>query len=123
MRFTNRPRGALNRASRPSRGHYTVRQAELAWSSGCKSRRGTAAEATLNRSGKSDYMKKSVIAVVLSFGLFAGGSVLTAKPSDATTNSAECSKEADVKGLHSTQRKRFLSECLKAGRDATLHRP
>ena len=36
----------------------------------------------------------------------------TAKP--RTAESLECSKEADAKGLHGKERKKFLSECKKA---------
>jgi len=59
-------------------------------------------------------MKMSVMAVALSFGLFAVSPVLVAKPSHAAAKSAECSKEADMKGLHDTRRTRFFSECLKS---------
>ena len=36
-----------------------------------------------------------------------------AKP--RTAESLECSKEADAKGLHGKERKKFRSECKKAG--------
>jgi hypothetical protein len=34
-----------------------------------------------------------------------------------TTASLECSKEADAKGLHGKERKKFRSECKKAAAD------
>ena len=34
-----------------------------------------------------------------------------------TAASLECSKEADAKGLHGKERKKFRSECKKAGAD------
>ena len=37
----------------------------------------------------------------------------TAKPRSA--ESLECSKEADAKGLHGKERKKFRAECKKAG--------
>jgi hypothetical protein len=39
----------------------------------------------------------------------------TAKP--RTAESLECSKEADAKGLHGKERKKFRSECKKAAAD------
>jgi hypothetical protein len=39
----------------------------------------------------------------------------TAKPQ--TAESLECSKEADAKGLHGKERKKFRSECKKAAAD------
>jgi psiF repeat len=38
-----------------------------------------------------------------------------AKP--RTAASLECSKEADTKGLHGKERKKFMSECKKAAAD------
>ena len=38
-----------------------------------------------------------------------------AKP--RTAASLECSKEADAKGLHGKERKKFMSECKKAAAD------
>ena len=38
------------------------------------------------------------------------------KPRSA--ESLECSKEADAKGLHGKERKKFMSECKKAAKDA-----
>ncbi len=35
-----------------------------------------------------------------------------------TAASLECSKEADAKGLHGKERKKFMSECKKAAKDA-----
>ena len=35
-----------------------------------------------------------------------------------TVASLECSKEADTKGLHGKERKKFMSECKKAAKDA-----
>jgi len=35
-----------------------------------------------------------------------------------TAASLECSKEADTKGVHGKERKKFMSECKKAGKDA-----
>ena len=39
----------------------------------------------------------------------------TAKP--RTAESLECSKEADAKGLHGKERKKFRAECKKAAMD------
>ena len=39
-----------------------------------------------------------------------------AKP--RTAASLECSKEADTKGIHGKERKKFMSECKKAAKDA-----
>jgi hypothetical protein len=39
----------------------------------------------------------------------------TEKP--RTTASLECSKEADTKGIHGKERKKFMSECKKAAAD------
>jgi hypothetical protein len=39
----------------------------------------------------------------------------TSKP--RSTESLECSKEADAKGLHGKERKKFRSECKKAAAD------
>ena len=38
------------------------------------------------------------------------------KPRSAA--SLECSKEADTKGVHGKERKKFMSECKKAAKDA-----
>jgi hypothetical protein len=35
-----------------------------------------------------------------------------------TAESLECSKEADTKSLHGKDRKKFMSECKKAAKDA-----
>jgi hypothetical protein len=35
-----------------------------------------------------------------------------------TAASLECSKEADAKGVHGKERKKFMSECKKAAKDA-----
>jgi psiF repeat len=40
----------------------------------------------------------------------------TEKP--RTAASLECSKEADTKGVHGKERKKFMSECKKAAKDA-----
>ena len=39
------------------------------------------------------------------------------KPSRGPPASLECSKEADAKGLHGKERKKFRSECKKAAAD------
>ena len=39
------------------------------------------------------------------------------KPVVHTAASLECSKEADAKGLHGKERKKFLSDCKKAAAD------
>jgi hypothetical protein len=39
-----------------------------------------------------------------------------AKP--RTAASLECSKEADTKGVHGKERKKFMSDCKKAAKDA-----
>jgi hypothetical protein len=36
-----------------------------------------------------------------------------------TAASLECSKDADTKGVHGKERKKFMSECKKAAKDAT----
>jgi hypothetical protein len=41
----------------------------------------------------------------------------TKAPAARTTASLECSKEADAKGLHGKERKKFRSECLKTAAD------
>ena len=35
-----------------------------------------------------------------------------------TAESLECSKEADAKGVHGKERKKFMSDCKKAAKDA-----
>jgi invasion protein IalB len=35
-----------------------------------------------------------------------------------TAASIECSKEADTKGVHGKERKKFMSDCKKAAKDA-----
>ncbi len=35
-----------------------------------------------------------------------------------TAASLQCSKEADTKGVHGKERKKFMSECKKAAKDA-----
>jgi invasion protein IalB len=35
-----------------------------------------------------------------------------------TAASLECSKEADTKGVHGKERKKFMSDCKKAAKDA-----
>lgn len=35
-----------------------------------------------------------------------------------TAASLECSKEADAKGVHGKERKKFMSDCKKAAKDA-----
>jgi hypothetical protein len=35
-----------------------------------------------------------------------------------TAASLECSKEADTKGVHGKERKKFMSECKKAAKDS-----
>ena len=37
-----------------------------------------------------------------------------------TAASLECSKEADTKGVHGKERKKFMSACKKAGKDAAM---
>jgi hypothetical protein len=77
-------------------------------------------------------MKLSFIAAAVALGLFAASPVLaedaTATPKPAATGgammakpdaaakaakSAECSKQADAKGLHGKERKKFREECKK----------
>jgi len=41
----------------------------------------------------------------------------TKAPMAHTAESVECSKEADAKGLHGKERKKFRSECKKAATD------
>ena len=82
-------------------------------------------------------MKISMLASALAFGLLASGAAFaqtapatpaatpaataTTKPAPAATTdatkaakSAECSKEADAKGLHGKDRKKFRADCKKA---------
>ncbi|MFL6791306.1 MAG: PsiF family protein, partial [Bradyrhizobium sp.] len=40
-----------------------------------------------------------------------------AEKKQRTAGSLECSKEADAKGLHGKERKKFRSECKKAAAD------
>jgi hypothetical protein len=74
-------------------------------------------------------MKLSFIAAAVALGLFAATPVLaddapaTAKPTPMATakpdaaakaaKSQECSKQADAKGLHGKERKKFREECKK----------
>jgi hypothetical protein len=39
------------------------------------------------------------------------------KPVEHSAASLECSKEADAKGLHGTERKKFRSDCKKEAKD------
>ncbi|HLW93241.1 MAG TPA: PsiF family protein [Roseiarcus sp.] len=41
------------------------------------------------------------------------GTMTTTTPADKAAKSAECSKEADAKGLHGAARKKFRAECKK----------
>lgn len=84
-------------------------------------------------------MKISTLAAAFAFGLFAAGAALAddapkpaatpkpvATPSAAASSamkpdsaekvakSADCYKQADVKGLHGKERKKFHYECMKA---------
>ncbi|MDA9432569.1 PsiF family protein [Bradyrhizobium sp. CCBAU 51627] len=77
----------------------------------------------------------SRLAVVAIASLFATGTAFaqTAAPAaktDATTTekkapkersaeSLECSKQADAKGLHGKERKKFRSECIKSAKAGT----
>lgn len=92
-------------------------------------------------SGKPSHMKISTLAAAFAFGLFAAGSAYAddtpkpaapavvkpaatpapaaaaaAKPDSAAkaAKSADCYKQADVKGLHGKERKKFHHECMKA---------
>ena len=74
-------------------------------------------------------MKISTLAAALALGMFVSGTAFAqtaapaptpsaaavAKPDAATkaAKSAECSKEADAKGLHGKERKKFREECKK----------
>ncbi len=69
-------------------------------------------------------MKLSTLFTALALGVLVSGSAfaLDAAASDAAPNagaaaksarSAECSKEADAKGLHGKARKKFREECKK----------
>ena len=83
-------------------------------------------------------MKTSILAVTFGLGLLVSGAAYAtdaaapaaspsptptataaAKPDKAATEarSQECSKEADAKGLHGKERKKFREECKK-GKDA-----
>ena len=66
-------------------------------------------------------MKISTFVSALALGVFVSGAAFaldaadTPKP-DATAKaakSAECSKQADAKGLHGKERKKFREECKK----------
>jgi len=59
-------------------------------------------------------MKISSFVSALALGLFVSGSAF-AKPDAGAkaAKSSECYKEADVKGLHGKERKKFHRECVK----------
>ena len=80
-------------------------------------------------------MKISTLAAAFALGLFAAGAALaddapkpaaTPKPvatptaamkpdsAEKVAKSADCYKQADVKGLHGKERKKFHYECMKA---------
>jgi psiF repeat-containing protein len=40
-------------------------------------------------------------------------------PKERSTESLECSKQADAKGLHGKDRKKFRSECIKTAKAGT----
>lgn len=40
-------------------------------------------------------------------------------PKERSTESLECSKQADAKGLHGKERKKFRSECIKSAKAGT----
>lgn len=40
-------------------------------------------------------------------------------PKERSTESLECSKQADAKGLHGKERKKFRSECIKTAKAGT----
>ena len=74
-------------------------------------------------------MKTSILAVAFGLGLFVSGAAYAtdpatpaapaagtmAKPDKAAmeARSQECSKEADAKGLHGKERKKFREKCKK----------
>ena len=64
----------------------------------------------------------AVLAVALSAGAAfaqttapapAAGATTTMTPAARSAKSIECSKEADAKGLHGSERKKFRAECKK----------
>ena len=64
---------------------------------------------------------RTLFAAVATLALVSGGAVYgqtaatdTAKPKkERSAKSMECSKQADAKGLHGKERKKFRSECKK----------
>jgi len=44
-------------------------------------------------------------------------------PKEHSAESLECSKQADAKGLHGKERKKFRSECIKNAKAGTLPAP
>ena len=66
---------------------------------------------------------KTLLAAAATLALVSGGAVYaqtapadTAKPAkkERSAKSIECSKQADAKGLHGKERKKFRSECRKS---------
>jgi invasion protein IalB len=44
-------------------------------------------------------------------------------PKEHSAESLECSKQADAKGLHGKERKKFRSECIKTAKGGTAPAP
>ena len=59
---------------------------------------------------KTTILLTSVAALALSFGV---ASAQTKTPKPHSPESIECSKQADAKGLHGTERKTFRAKCKK----------
>ena len=96
-------------------------------------RRGGPSQAALRfLSFPEDFMKTSILAVTFGLGLLVSGAAYATdaaapaatpsptataapKPDKAATDarSQECSKEADAKGLHGKERKKFREKCKK----------
>jgi hypothetical protein len=67
-------------------------------------------------------MKISILAAVIGYGLLAGAALATETTAPATTvikpdkaaieaRSQECRKEAEVRGLHNKDRRKFMDKC------------
>jgi hypothetical protein len=56
---------------------------------------------------------KHLLVLCMALALSAGAAHAAAKaePKERTAKSIECSKQADTKGLHSTERQKFRAKC------------
>ncbi len=83
-----------------------------------------ARDSSLLNLGRIHIMKISTFISALALGMFVAGSAFALDAADPATpakpdaaakaaTSAQCSREADAKGLHDTERKKFRDECQK----------